>query len=402
MSSVDRIAAKRLERRVVFGAAGVALALIGIVLAAHLSGGAQSDEHVVASAVSASDPGGSQRSPFSSIFPIEPGVSPLHHAGRPALIQQASGDPAVVRGFGGLRVGTGLSYANLTIFPVDRPGASSGNPKDDIGTLDEGMSNQVVSVVEPALTVTNGGNQPTFVPGGQVMPGGGQDQGVAADAVISPHAANISLASFCVEPGRSFGPSPDYASGGAMAIPAVRYPMQVLGDQEAVWDAVGNATSHFDARTSTGAYEALVKSRSAMAAVAPYADSLQENIAGQSGGRTVGAVVALNGHVICADVFASPALFERMWPALLRSYALQAAICPAKAPAGVTQSAASAWLASLDNAPGAQKDGAAGTESANVSVLEGAGIRTAIPTGGHSALVHEAFWSPDGLQQIGS
>src|SRR5208283_2583174 len=40
--------------------------------------------------------------------------------------------------------------------------------------------------------------------------------------------------------------------------------------------------------------------------------------------KAVGAVVAVNGELIWADVFASQTLLEKYWPKLIRSYAAEA------------------------------------------------------------------------------
>ncbi len=40
--------------------------------------------------------------------------------------------------------------------------------------------------------------------------------------------------------------------------------------------------------------------------------------------KAVGVVVAVNGRIVWADVFASPAMFNKYWPKLVRSYAAEA------------------------------------------------------------------------------
>ena len=40
--------------------------------------------------------------------------------------------------------------------------------------------------------------------------------------------------------------------------------------------------------------------------------------------NAVGVVVAVNGRIIWADMFASTALLEKYWPKLIRSYAAEA------------------------------------------------------------------------------
>jgi len=57
--------------------------------------------------------------------------------------------------------------------------------------------------------------------------------------------------------------------------------------------------------------------------------------------NAVGVVVAVNGRIIWADVFASTELLEKYWPKLVRSYASEAVVTRAKdAEAGVKQAQA--------------------------------------------------------------
>ena len=46
--------------------------------------------------------------------------------------------------------------------------------------------------------------------------------------------------------------------------------------------------------------------------------------------NAVGVVVAMNGRIIWADVFASTDLLEKYWPKLVRSYASEAVVTRAK------------------------------------------------------------------------
>ena len=375
---------QQIERRVARAGVAVALALAGTVGAALMSNAhhpaASSDEREIATAVSAVDPSPPAGGVFGRTAP-----NPAART-RPAPITRASGDTRLAGGFGNLRVAPALTSANLAVYPVYEntvPKASS-----NMAVLDEAMGNGTVSVVEPSLSVTNMGPQPTYVPGGEVVPGGNQDQGVASDSVIAPQSRGVAVASFCVEEHRSGGPSPEFNKDVAIAMPAVRYAMQVTGDQEQVWSAVAAATDHFDAHTDTGTYHALVQSPSALAAIQPYQDALALPVPQK---RVVGAVVAINGKVVCADVYRDPALFAQLWPSLLRSYALQAAMRPQAGTTPVPRETAAGWLAALDRAPGAERDGSTGTKMARVATQDGAGIR--VVSG--PALLHEAFWTAE-------
>jgi hypothetical protein len=60
----------------------------------------------------------------------------------------------------------------------------------------------------------------------------------------------------------------------------------------------------------------------------------------------VGAVVAVNGEIIWADVFASSDLLNRFWPKLIRSYAAESfgQPMPVSSKRGASQDSAQAFL----------------------------------------------------------
>ena len=362
-----------------------------------------------------------------------------HHRAAPTP-QTAQEGWVLQNGFGHLHLAPAVSYANLTVYPVygDAPASARPAPAEYV-TLAEGMDKGSVAVREadpgcvggdgplPAgaagltvpddsvtnaeqgrehrdanlLLVTNTAPQPTYVPDGQVVPGGGQDRGAASDTLVPARSAQVGVAAFCVEHHRSSGPSADFRKDVAIAIPSVRYAMQVVGEQQPVWDAVAVATRHFGAVTPTGTYASLIRNRAAESAALPYADALTVPIQAATPGRVVGVVAAINGRIVCTDLYKNPTLFNQMWPSLLRSYALQAAMQPgSRKPAPADAAAAGRWVASLDSAPGTTSREADLTRVARVSLPTGAGIRTAAITetgGHHMALLHEAFWTPAAL-----
>jgi hypothetical protein len=66
-------------------------------------------------------------------------------------------------------------------------------------------------------------------------------------------------------------------------------------------------------------------------AVAKPIDANYQSLIGQLRDRhAVGVVVAVNGRIIWADVFASTDLLEKYWPKLVRSYASEAVVMRAK------------------------------------------------------------------------
>jgi hypothetical protein len=58
-------------------------------------------------------------------------------------------------------------------------------------------------------------------------------------------------------------------------------------------------------------------------AIQPYVTTLDSRFPRNP--KIVGAIAAVNGKVAASDVFGDPALFRKLWPKLLRSYAAEAA-----------------------------------------------------------------------------
>ena len=340
-------------------------------------------------------------------------------------------------GFGHLALARPATYANLTVYPVYSDQSPSTAPKQaEFVTLAEGLDRGSLRASEPdsrcvpglgaaftvpagmtfpddsvtnaeegqehrnanVMLVTNVAPKPTYVPDGQVVPGGGQDRGAAADTIIPARSAQVQVPAFCVEAKRSTGPSADFRKTVVIAMPSVRYAMQVTGEQQPVWNAVAQATTHFGAHTQSGTYAALAQAPAAQAATVSYATALTVPVQSGTPGRVIGVVAAINGHIVCADLYRDPALFAQMWPSLLRSYALQAAISrPSHTAEPLRDAEAARWLAALDTAPGTPSRACDLSRAARVQSADGAGVRVAAisATGGSRlSLLHEAFWTP--------
>jgi hypothetical protein len=80
---------------------------------------------------------------------------------------------------------------------------------------------------------------------------------------------------------------------------------------------------------------------------APIQQNYQSLIRQLRDRNAVGVVVAVNGHIIWADVFASTELLERYWPKLVRSYASEAVVSRAKG-GEVSPAQAEAFLGEMD------------------------------------------------------
>ncbi len=257
---------------------------------------------------------------------------------------------------GSYRVLPAIRRGNLAIFPVV---AGKSYNTAQLLTLDEGIRSGEVVVTEtgserglvrgehPApvhsgaevnrLVLYNNSGRPLLLLAGEIVTGGKQDRVIGADRIVPPKGGPIDLNVFCVEPGRWVESSAKFGSMAAqMAQPSVRMPAMAQQNQMEVWDrvrasnaAVANSLSRSeslgDVRGSSS-YAKVFASPPVQARLDEYGghageEAILNELRSQS---AVGVVVAVNGRVEWADVFASTELLQKYWPKLMRSYVAEA------------------------------------------------------------------------------
>jgi len=293
-----------------------------------------------------------------------------------AALPPGDGPPAKSNGQA-VSVGRPVSYKNLTLFPIYSRGAAA--DADAYITLDEGIRAGTVVITERGqldaatlqrrpvgrggaavrqqasmrsdnasvneLSLTNKSGKKLMLLAGEVIVGGKQDRIVQDDVVIPPVSVPVSLSVFCVEHGRWSQRTSAEAGGGGVAAPRVIAPVGVarksenfysLGavahptlraaaqdkkQQSEVWKEVGENNARLGTKSGTDTYQQVYASKKVADSVESYVGALRGRLLGPG---VVGVVVARNGEVVWADAFASPALFARYWPKLLKSYAVEA------------------------------------------------------------------------------
>lgn len=301
----------------------------------------------------------------------------------------------------GYKVLEPIRHGNLTVFPVV---AAKSYPTGEFMTLDEGLRSGDVIVTEAGnvqglirrhqvpvvrnegaqvnrLVLVNNSKRPLLLLAGEIVSGGKQDRVIGKDRIVPPESDPVDLSVFCVEPGRwvattsNFGAS-EALYGGAvngktvhapmamMAQPSVRGKAMADKDQGQVWAEVRKQQAAMEtvevsaaapqvateiAQTSSYAkVNENAEVRKQVDAVAkPIEENYQSLIRQLRDRNAVGVVVAVNGRVIWADVFASTDLLEKYWPKLVRSYASEAVVTRAKeVEVGVSQ--AQAFLGDME------------------------------------------------------
>lgn len=250
-----------------------------------------------------------------------------------------------------------ITSGNLTIFPI---AASHTHDTSRFLTLDEGVRAGTVVVTEAGsvrglvrgshpvrqssgaevnkLVLINNSNRPLLLLAGEIVTGGKQDRVIGEDRIIPAKSEPVDLSVFCVEPGRWVEKSTNFSyMGSQMAAPSIRRPAVTAKSQQQVWDNVGasnaNMAAQVDARTraevnSTTSYAGVMENSVVKGKVAAIAAPMERNYDSMfrelRKQNAVGVVVAVNGRIIWADLFASTDLLQAYWPKLIRSYAAEA------------------------------------------------------------------------------
>jgi len=302
----------------------------------------------------------------------------------------------------GYKVLEPIRHGNLTIFPVV---AAKTYPTGEFLTLDEGLRSGDVIVTEAGsvqglirrhntpvvhqggaevnrLVLVNNSSRPLLLLAGEIVTGGKQDRVIGKDRIVPAESDPVDLSVFCVEPGRwvasseHFGASEAMYGGSAggpihgatppmamMAQPSVRAKAMADKNQNEVWNEVNKQKAALAVEVAGAAPQAardlgqttsyakvnenVVVKQQVDAIAKPIEENYQSLIHQLRDRNAVGVVVAVNGRIIWADVFASTDLLTKYWPKLVRSYASEAVVTRAKEVES-TVAQAQAFLADME------------------------------------------------------
>jgi hypothetical protein len=284
-----------------------------------------------------------------------------------------------------------IRHGNLTVFPVV---TAVSHDTGGFLTLDEGLKSGEVEVTESGsvrgmirrpprggvvrpdypvregaqvnkLVLVNNSKRPLLLLAGEIVTGGKQDRVIAKDRIVPAESDPIDLDVFCVEPGRWVGTSSKFEFGSvnaAMASPSVRGSAMADKDQSKVWSQVGKTKEQMTVEvqaaapaasaelSGTTSYAKVMQNEEVKKKVDSVAGSIEKEYASTiqqlRDRNAVGVVVAVNGEIVWADIFASTNLLEKYWPKLVRSYATEAVVTRAKG-VQVSEKAAQAFLENL-------------------------------------------------------
>lgn len=270
-----------------------------------------------------------------------------------------------------------IAASNLAVYlvrlPRSRP-ASRKQPVAPVATefacLEQARATGEVVISETGIQervrLVNYSRHDLFLQAGEVLRGGDNDRAVAGDLIIPAprhEPESCPVPTFCVEPERSVpmrGWTPDLFTLFDQMAPGRRLKKELrFGIQEDVWrevaamrDAVFDIISYGGTRdtppyslwTLIEVLETQGWLNQAINALLPLAEANQE---------ATGAVFVLGGKFNSAELYATPALFQQMWPKLLYAMSVEALV-EQKASASSTgklptKGEVTAWLAGAHN-----------------------------------------------------
>ena len=188
------------------------------------------------------------------------------------------------------------------------------------------------------LEIENRSDKWLFLQAGDIVKGGKQDRTLTTDLTLAPRSGPQPIEAFCVERGR-WTPGGDGLAfrnnPGIVASAPLKRAIQSERSQSRVWQevakeeqravhaarAAGAPIAAMAPLSNTGTYNAILEDKTVSANRDAYVTALLPHL--RKHPNAIGLAIAVNGQVTSADIYGSPALFQRLSRKLLSSYALE-------------------------------------------------------------------------------
>lgn len=227
----------------------------------------------------------------------------------------------------GFAVSKPITHEGVTVVPI-----VSNNPRSiatDYATLAEAREKGWVEITEGAMTdfngvvVANKGPKPILLVSGDLIVGGHQDRVIMQDTIIPPGETR-QVEVFCVEAGRSTGPTNVFAIAEIPTPHRVRRAALFAQNQDRVWGAVSAFNAAAAASPATQTVQGGLNAEKVVAHVKKATPGLVDQLGRVK--NAVGYVVIVNGRPDMVELFGDPDLFREASPQLLKGLAADQAL----------------------------------------------------------------------------
>lgn len=234
------------------------------------------------------------------------------------------------------RISSPYSYKNLSVFLIHGKDESK---NDNVITLQEAMERKLFRVYETSnvnnLEVENVSKTlDVFIQSGDIVKGGKQDRVLAISIIIPARSGRISIDAFCVESGRwqkrGDEDSKEFTSSNDRIVTKeLKIAANASRSQQEVWNQVSDAQLRLAKNvggsvqgSSASSLQLSLEDRKVTTNIDDYIKNLNSVINGKS--DVIGYAIAINGRINSADIYASNALFRKLWPRMLKASATEA------------------------------------------------------------------------------
>jgi hypothetical protein len=240
------------------------------------------------------------------------------------------------------------THENLTVFLIHGTDTILGK---NFITLEEALAQKKVVIHETGnvgqLEIENVSDEEVYIQSGDIVKGGRQDRTIRFDFIAPPKSGRLPIMSFCVEAHRWGRRGAEEAShftttASHLSSKKIKLAAKMKVSQAEVWSSVHEAQSNLMASIATEeaagrddvsasevvaaasptSYQLTLESKSVQKLSEEYTTKLAPIVEGKS--DVVGFAFAVNGRLNSADVYASNALFKKLWAKLLRASAIEA------------------------------------------------------------------------------
>jgi hypothetical protein len=253
-----------------------------------------------------------------------------------------------------------FAHEDLAVFLL----CSKHQDENQYLTLDEGLKEGLVRITEQehervgGLLIDNQSDRPLYLLEGERLIGGKQDRTIISSLVIPPKSGKTTVPTFCVEhsrwvegnKGREFG----FSVNPALAPKGVRGAAKVEGSQDRVWGCVAkqkeSAHNKLQCPNTNSSVNEMLDAPQVQSISEEYANALEQALDRAENRDAVGLAVVFNGQIEEVNIYPNAALFRKLYPRLIRAYAVQAALLKdqARAAEPVTNAGVVQFLQSRD------------------------------------------------------
>jgi len=266
------------------------------------------------------------------------------------------------------RISGPYQSGNLSIFLIHAEPMPGGGAAGAYLTLDGALAGGLAAVYETGdvneLQVENKSKDRTlFIQAGDIVKGGRQDRVLSVDLILPPGSGKTAITAFCVEQGRWSARAGESAQQFASAEKSLagkdlKLAAKSARSQTEVWSAVAETQAKLAASVgeevaslaSPTSLQLSLENKTLTEAIGKHKAALAD--LAESNPDASGYVYAINGKISGGDLYASPALFRKLWPRLLEASVTEAVAEAADGAAGSGAAAddVAAFLAAMDGA----------------------------------------------------